>query len=123
MGRPCHVRASPRSCVLNPHLCRPSSDTKDDGLALIYIDRWVYSRPEPSMMDASLYSFQASRARSYQPPSIRGIVSTPLGIAYRLHGIVTDHGGFRRNAGRPVRRPDCTLATVDHNVPYVSLLS
>lgn len=25
----------------------------------------------------------------------------------------------RRNAGRPVRRPDCTLATVDHNVPYV----
>merc|ERR1711865_884957 len=22
-----------------------------------------------------------------------------------------------RNAGRPVRRPDCTLATVDHNVP------
>lgn len=31
-----------------------------------------------------------------------------------------DHGEFRRNAGRPVRRPDCTLATVDHNVPYVS---
>lgn len=26
---------------------------------------------------------------------------------------------FRRTAGRPVRRPDCTLATVDHNVPYV----
>ncbi|THV03291.1 hypothetical protein K435DRAFT_747915 [Dendrothele bispora CBS 962.96] len=25
-----------------------------------------------------------------------------------------------RNAGRPVRRPDCTLATVDHNVPTVS---
>ncbi|KAG9106150.1 3-isopropylmalate dehydratase, partial [Ceratobasidium sp. 392] len=22
-----------------------------------------------------------------------------------------------RNAGRAVRRPDCTLATVDHNVP------
>ena len=22
-----------------------------------------------------------------------------------------------RNAGRKVRRPDCTLATVDHNVP------
>ncbi|MBM6388163.1 MAG: hypothetical protein JSY10_30185, partial [Paenibacillus sp.] len=22
-----------------------------------------------------------------------------------------------RNAGRPVRRPDCTLATVDHNIP------
>ena len=26
----------------------------------------------------------------------------------------------RRNAGRGVRRPDCTLATVDHNVPYVN---
>lgn len=26
----------------------------------------------------------------------------------------------RRNASRKVRRPDCTLATVDHNVPYVS---
>ncbi|KAH9981860.1 aconitase [Russula compacta] len=25
-----------------------------------------------------------------------------------------------RNAGRPVRRPDCTLATVDHNVPTAS---
>ncbi|KAL4241596.1 3-isopropylmalate dehydratase [Abortiporus biennis] len=25
-----------------------------------------------------------------------------------------------RNAGRPVRRPDCTLVTVDHNVPTVS---
>ncbi|KAF5387776.1 hypothetical protein D9615_000217 [Tricholomella constricta] len=25
-----------------------------------------------------------------------------------------------RTAGRPVRRPDCTLATVDHNVPTVS---
>lgn len=22
-----------------------------------------------------------------------------------------------RNAGRPVRRTDCTLATVDHNIP------
>ncbi|KAF8339217.1 aconitase [Cantharellus anzutake] len=25
-----------------------------------------------------------------------------------------------RTAGRPVRRPDCTLATVDHNVPTIS---
>ncbi|KAH7105720.1 aconitase [Auriculariales sp. MPI-PUGE-AT-0066] len=25
-----------------------------------------------------------------------------------------------RNAARPVRRPDCTLATVDHNVPTIS---
>lgn len=25
-----------------------------------------------------------------------------------------------RNAGRSVRRPDCTLATVDHNVPTAS---
>ncbi|KAA1466281.1 aconitase [Dentipellis sp. KUC8613] len=25
-----------------------------------------------------------------------------------------------RTAGRPVRRPDCTLATVDHNIPTVS---
>ncbi|KAG1375631.1 hypothetical protein G6F60_002368 [Rhizopus arrhizus] len=25
-----------------------------------------------------------------------------------------------RNAGRPVRRPDCTLATVDHNIPTSS---
>ena len=25
-----------------------------------------------------------------------------------------------RNAGRKVRRPDCTLATVDHNIPTVS---
>jgi 3-isopropylmalate dehydratase len=24
-----------------------------------------------------------------------------------------------RSAGRRVRRPDCTLATVDHNVPHV----
>ncbi len=26
-----------------------------------------------------------------------------------------------RNAGRQVRRTDCTLATVDHNIPYVAL--
>ncbi|KAG2751472.1 hypothetical protein P692DRAFT_20830718 [Suillus brevipes Sb2] len=25
-----------------------------------------------------------------------------------------------KNAGRPVRRPDCTLATVDHNIPTIS---
>ncbi|KAF8351309.1 aconitase [Amanita rubescens] len=25
-----------------------------------------------------------------------------------------------RDAGRPVRRPDCTLATVDHNIPTIS---
>ncbi|KAF8639877.1 hypothetical protein AX17_001131 [Amanita inopinata Kibby_2008] len=25
-----------------------------------------------------------------------------------------------RNTGRPVRRPDCTLATVDHNIPTIS---
>ncbi|KAJ8473768.1 hypothetical protein ONZ45_g16176 [Pleurotus djamor] len=25
-----------------------------------------------------------------------------------------------RNSGRPVRRPDCTLATVDHNIPTIS---
>lgn len=25
-----------------------------------------------------------------------------------------------RNAGRKVRRTDCTLVTVDHNIPYVS---
>ena len=30
-----------------------------------------------------------------------------------------DHRELRRNASRAVRRPDCTLATVDHNVPYV----
>jgi 3-isopropylmalate dehydratase len=28
-----------------------------------------------------------------------------------------------RNAGRKVRRPDCTLVTVDHNIPYVSFSS
>lgn len=27
-----------------------------------------------------------------------------------------------RNAGRQVRRTDCTLATVDHNIPYVPFL-
>jgi len=30
---------------------------------------------------------------------------------------------YRRNASRKVRRPDCTLATVDHNVPYAYLLN
>ncbi|ELU45358.1 aconitase [Rhizoctonia solani AG-1 IA] len=33
------------------------------------------------------------------------------------NNINPDH---RRNASRPVRRPDCTLATVDHNVPTSS---
>ena len=28
-----------------------------------------------------------------------------------------------RKAGRKVRRPDCTLATMDHNVPYVPALT
>ena len=37
------MRDSPRLCVPNTHLCRSSSNTQDDGLALIYIDRWVLS--------------------------------------------------------------------------------
>ena len=33
-----------------------TSDIQDDGLALIYIDRWVYPCPEPSVSDVSLCS-------------------------------------------------------------------
>ncbi|KAF9008867.1 aconitase family-domain-containing protein [Cyathus striatus] len=54
-------------------------DIKEDGLALIYIDRHLVHEVT-------------------SPQAFEGL----------------------RNAGRPVRRPDCTLATVDHNVPTVS---
>ncbi|KAJ6629182.1 aconitase family-domain-containing protein [Mycena sp. CBHHK59/15] len=54
-------------------------DVKDDGLALIYIDRHLVHEVT-------------------SPQAFEGL----------------------RNAGRPVRRPDCTLATVDHNIPTVS---
>jgi hypothetical protein len=40
----------------NTDLCPTSSDAQDDGLALIYIDRWVYSRYNPSMSGVSSYS-------------------------------------------------------------------
>lgn len=53
-------------------------DYKEDGLALIYIDRHLVHEVT-------------------SPQAFEGL----------------------RNANRPVRRPDCTLATVDHNVPYV----
>ncbi|KAF9483985.1 aconitase [Pholiota conissans] len=54
-------------------------DIKEDGLALVYIDRHLVHEVT-------------------SPQAFEGL----------------------RNAGRPVRRPDCTLATVDHNVPTVS---
>ncbi|KAF8876799.1 aconitase family-domain-containing protein [Gymnopilus junonius] len=54
-------------------------EAKEDGLALIYIDRHLV--------------FEVS-----SPQAFEGL----------------------RNAGRTVRRPDCSLATVDHNVPTVS---
>ncbi|KAF5369899.1 hypothetical protein D9758_001238 [Tetrapyrgos nigripes] len=54
-------------------------EQKEDGLALIYIDRHLVHEVT-------------------SPQAFEGL----------------------RNAGRPVRRPDCTLATVDHNVPTVS---
>ncbi|KDR83526.1 hypothetical protein GALMADRAFT_235730 [Galerina marginata CBS 339.88] len=54
-------------------------DVKEDGLALVYIDRHLVHEVT-------------------SPQAFEGL----------------------RNAGRPVRRPDCTLATVDHNVPTVS---
>ncbi|KAF6762887.1 aconitase [Ephemerocybe angulata] len=52
---------------------------KEDGLALIYIDRHLVHEVT-------------------SPQAFEGL----------------------RTAGRPVRRPDCTLATVDHNVPTAS---
>ncbi|KIM45999.1 hypothetical protein M413DRAFT_23793 [Hebeloma cylindrosporum] len=54
-------------------------DVKEDGLALIYIDRHLVHEVT-------------------SPQAFEGL----------------------RNAGRPVRRTDCTLATVDHNVPTIS---
>ncbi|KAF9535081.1 aconitase [Crepidotus variabilis] len=54
-------------------------DVKEDGLALIYIDRHLVHEVT-------------------SPQAFEGL----------------------RNAGRPVRRRDCTLATVDHNIPTVS---
>ncbi|KAF5393821.1 hypothetical protein D9757_000197 [Collybiopsis confluens] len=54
-------------------------EAKQDGLALIYIDRHLVHEVT-------------------SPQAFEGL----------------------RNAGRPVRRPDCTLATVDHNVPTAS---
>ncbi|KAF8205146.1 aconitase [Pholiota molesta] len=55
-------------------------DVKEDGLALVYIDRHLVHEVT-------------------SPQAFEGL----------------------RNAGRPVRRPDCTLATVDHNVPFCSV--
>ncbi|KAJ7591221.1 aconitase family-domain-containing protein [Mycena floridula] len=54
-------------------------DQKEDGLALIYIDRHLVHEVT-------------------SPQAFEGL----------------------RNASRPVRRPDCTLATVDHNIPTIS---
>ncbi|KII95377.1 hypothetical protein PLICRDRAFT_170037 [Plicaturopsis crispa FD-325 SS-3] len=54
-------------------------DVKEDGLALIYIDRHLVHEVT-------------------SPQAFEGL----------------------RTADRPVRRPDCTLATVDHNIPTVS---
>ncbi|KAJ7781465.1 aconitase family-domain-containing protein [Mycena metata] len=54
-------------------------DVKEDGLALLYIDRHLVHEVT-------------------SPQAFEGL----------------------RNAGRPVRRPDCTLATLDHNIPTVS---
>ncbi|TFK43337.1 aconitase family-domain-containing protein [Crucibulum laeve] len=54
-------------------------DVKEDGLALVYIDRHLVHEVT-------------------SPQAFEGL----------------------RNANRPVRRPDCTLATVDHNVPTAS---
>ncbi|PPQ77313.1 hypothetical protein CVT25_010895 [Psilocybe cyanescens] len=54
-------------------------DVKEDGLALVYIDRHLVHEVT-------------------SPQAFEGL----------------------RTAGRPVRRPDCTLATVDHNVPTAS---
>ncbi|KAF5355725.1 hypothetical protein D9756_004397 [Leucocoprinus leucothites] len=54
-------------------------DVKEDGLALIYIDRHLVHEVS-------------------SPQAFEGL----------------------RNASRRVRRPDCTLATVDHNVPTIS---
>ncbi|CAA7259509.1 unnamed protein product [Cyclocybe aegerita] len=54
-------------------------DVKEDGLALVYIDRHLVHEVT-------------------SPQAFEGL----------------------RTAGRPVRRRDCTLATVDHNVPTVS---
>ncbi|KAF8165139.1 aconitase family-domain-containing protein [Crassisporium funariophilum] len=54
-------------------------DIKEDGLALVYIDRHLVHEVT-------------------SPQAFEGL----------------------RSAGRPVRRPDCTLATVDHNVPTAS---
>jgi hypothetical protein len=41
----------------NAHPYLFTRDIQDDGLALIYIDRWVYPCPEPSVSDVSLRSF------------------------------------------------------------------
>ncbi|KAH8824708.1 isopropylmalate isomerase large subunit [Flagelloscypha sp. PMI_526] len=53
-------------------------EQKEDGLALIYIDRHLVHEVT-------------------SPQAFEGL----------------------RTAGRPVRRPDCTLATVDHNIPTI----
>ena len=75
-------------------------------------------------------SRQASRPRGYEPAGVRGSVSTgassfPAREPCRCVRAVWRRGAHRcvscfdarRTAGRPVRRPDCTLATVDHNIP------
>ena len=50
------------------------------------------------------------------------LASVVLYIDRHLVHEVTSPQAFEglRNAGRPVRRTDCTLATVDHNIPTVS---
>ena len=72
--------------------------------------------PKRSGADRSAPDVQAPSTRGLEPAGFRGIVRREtLDIASKL--AYPDHCIFRRNAGRPVRRPDLTLATVDHNIP------
>jgi len=90
-------------------------DVNEDGLALIYIDRYVGHFPvwwRPSL--CSHHRHLVHEVTS--PQAFEGLYVSCGEIIFRV--CVDELIICRRNAGRGVRRPDCTLATVDHNIPY-----
>ena len=93
------------------------------GTALIYIDRHLVH--EVSIRNERRCAFCASSLHlpnrvllhARGGPWVTACMRTPLFFLSPRQ--VTSPQAFdgRRTAGRTVRRPDCTLATCDHNVP------
>ena len=96
-------------------------DKQEDGTLLLYIDRhMVHEVTSPQAFEVRHLSLCRSLEKCPAAGSLLRAVATrddpnlPLSCPRLLQGL--------RTAGREVRRPDCTLVTVDHNVPTLGPL-